>query len=74
MSSRVLNKLASFWPQSSQVRHSSSSAYSSMGGSGWSSGFHLVKLDEVAVADCSGDIAGAIMFVAGALQNQEHAD
>jgi hypothetical protein len=45
-----------------------------MGGSGWSSGFHLVKLDEVAVADCSGDIAGAIMFVAGALQNQEHAD
>jgi hypothetical protein len=35
--------------------------------------FHFFKLDEVAVADCSGDIAGAIMFVAGALQDEKHA-
>jgi hypothetical protein len=36
--------------------------------------FHLVELDEVAIADCGGDMAGAIMFVAGALHNQEHAN
>jgi hypothetical protein len=46
-----------------------------MGGSGGRLRlFHLVELDEVAIADCGGDMAGAIMFVAGALHNQEHAN
>jgi hypothetical protein len=44
-----------------------------MGGSGGRLRlFHLVELDEATIADCGGDMAGTIMFVAGALHNQEH--
>jgi hypothetical protein len=34
-------------------------------------GFQLVKLDEIAVTNRSGDLAGAIVIVVGAIQDQE---
>jgi hypothetical protein len=34
----------------------------------------FIELNEVTVANCGGDIAGAIMFVVGAVQDKEHAD
>jgi hypothetical protein len=68
-SARDLNNLASFCPQFSQVRLSSSSVKSSFGGSG----LNLFELEEVA-ANCGGDITGSIVFVVGAVQYEEHPD
>jgi hypothetical protein len=36
--------------------------------------FSFIELNEVTVANCGSDIAGAIVFVVGAVQNKEHAD
>ena len=35
--------------------------------------FHFIELNEVTVDNCGGDIADAIMFVVGAVQDKEHA-
>ena len=70
MSARDLNKLASFCPQFSQVRLSSSSVKSSFGGSE----LNLFELEGVAVANCGGDLTGSIVFVVGAVQHEEHPD
>ena len=75
ISARILNKLASFCPQFSQVRLSSSRVYNSIGGRGvFLRVFHLIELNEVTVADRGGDMAGAIMFVVGGFQDEKHAD
>ncbi len=36
--------------------------------------FRFIELNQVAVADRGGDMAGAVVFVVGAVQDQEHAN
>jgi hypothetical protein len=66
ISARVLNSSASFCPQLCVQLHWRQRSFLRV--------FGFVELNEVTVANCGGDIASAIMFVVGAVEDKEHAD